>query len=110
MDDSSSKLIFLILGVLLSLLSGLCLYLVKQAGAALADVRKAVSELATRAAVADERHAYTQGLIAALGSSQEKITKDIGRLTASVEKMWAAMQNAKLAKRRLSDDLTGTEE
>jgi hypothetical protein len=110
MDDLSTKLIFALLGVLLSFLTGLCLWLVKQSADAVKELREAVQALTTAQAVSQERQAALSGSMSTLGNSVSSVTKDIGLLSAAVSKMWDALQAAKIAKRRFSDNLTGTDE
>lgn len=100
MDESALKLIFVVLGVLLSFLSGFSLLMVKQASQTLKELQRANQELATKAAVADERHTSFTATIAALTQSTHELTKDVGKLSSSVQRMWVILEDAKLASKR----------
>lgn len=111
MDESLVKVVFLILGLLLSFLSALSILLVRQALGAVKELRTGLHELTTKAAVGEERHAHLTGSMSSLHTSVARVTKDVGKLSASIDKVWAVMEAAKLSHRRLSDDqLTGTED
>lgn len=74
------------------------LYYVKRVDARLDRLNQDREEIKVKAAVQQERH---NALITAI----DRNTKDIGRLTASVEKVWDCLQAQKIAKPRVSDQM-----